>query len=117
MNSERKKHWEKVYETKSPNEVSWTQKKPVTSLEFIKTFGVSKDAKIIDIGGGDSLLVDYLLELGYTNITVLDISALALEKAKARLGEKAGKVIWIVSDITSFQPTTIYDIWHDRATS
>jgi len=116
MNSERKKHWEKVYETKSPNEVSWTQKKPVTSLEFIKKFGVSKDAKIIDIGGGDSMLVDYLLELGYTNITVLDISAIVLEKAKVRLGEKAAKVIWIVSDITSFQPTTTYNIWHDRAT-
>jgi SAM-dependent methyltransferase len=76
---------------------------------------LGKRAKIIDIGGGDSKLVDYLLDQGYENISVLDISTKALEKAKNRLGNKAEKVNWIVSDITDFEPNTQYDIWHDRA--
>lgn len=111
-----KNHWEDVYKTKNPDEVSWTQKKPKCSLDFIHSFGLGKDAKIIDIGGGDSNLIDFLLEEGYTNITVLDISAKALEKAKERLGTNAIKVTWIVTDITEFEPTETYDIWHDRAT-
>jgi SAM-dependent methyltransferase len=115
MNTTNKNHWENVYETKNPDEVSWTQKKPQTSLDFINSCGLSKDAKIIDIGGGDSNLVDFLLEEGYENITILDISAKALEKAKERLGEKSKKITWIVTDITEFQPTETYDIWHDRA--
>jgi len=101
---------------KKPNEVSWTQAIPKTSLAFIRSFNVSKQAKIIDIGGGDSTLVDFLLEDGFENITVLDISAKAIEKAKARLGVKAEKVNWIVSDITAFEPNATYEIWHDRAT-
>lgn len=112
----RKNHWEKVYETKNPEQVSWTQELPKTSLDFISSFEVTKDAKIIDIGGGDSKLVDYLLEKGFENITVLDISGKALEKAKNRLGSKAHKVNWIVSDTTEFEPTITYDVWHDRAT-
>ncbi|MGG5210849.1 class I SAM-dependent methyltransferase [Chryseobacterium sp. MIQD13] len=115
MTDTSKKHWENVYETKNPDEVSWTQKKPQTSLDFIHSFGLGKKAKIIDTGGGDSNLVDFLLEEGYENITVLDISAKALEKAKERLGEKADKVTWITSDITAFEPSETYDIWHDRA--
>ena len=109
-------HWDKVYKTKAPNQVSWTQDIPTTSLNFIHSFGLKKTAKIIDIGGGDSKLVDYLLNEGFENITVLDISAQALEKAKKRLGSKAEKINWIVSDITEFKPTTTFDIWHDRAT-
>nr|WP_315130533.1 class I SAM-dependent methyltransferase [uncultured Flavobacterium sp.] len=116
MDTERKKHWETVYETKSPNEVSWTQEIPKTSLDFIKSLGLSKTAKIIDIGGGDSKLVDFLIEEGFENISVLDISKKALEKAKIRLGDKAQKVNWIISDITEFAPNTTYDVWHDRAT-
>jgi hypothetical protein len=85
-------------------------------LEFIHSFGLAKDAKIIDIGGGDSKLVDYLLDEGFENLTVLDISAQALEKAKQRLGDRAKKINWVVSDITEFQPETVYDVWHDRAT-
>ncbi|KXH85841.1 class I SAM-dependent methyltransferase [Chryseobacterium kwangjuense] len=115
MNDLNKNHWETVYETKNPDEVSWTQEKPETSLELIHSCGLGKDARIIDIGGGDSHLVDFLLEEGYENITVLDISAKALEKVQKRLGEKAGKVTWIVSDITTFEPSETYDIWHDRA--
>ncbi|WP_317619455.1 class I SAM-dependent methyltransferase [Empedobacter stercoris] len=76
---------------------------------------MDKTAKIIDVGGGESKLVDFLLEEGYENISVLDISANALEKAKKRLGDRAKKVNWIVADITEFEPTEQYDVWHDRA--
>lgn len=109
-------YWDKIYSTKQPSEVSWTQEVPKTSLEFIHSFGLKKTAKIIDIGGGDSKLADYLLDEGYENITVLDISAKALEKAKQRLGDKAQKINWIVSDITEFKPDITFDVWHDRAT-
>lgn len=115
MNTENKNHWETVYETKNPDQVSWTQETPTTSLNFIRSFKLPKTARIIDIGGGDSKLVDHLLEEGFENITVLDISEKALEKAKKRLGETAKKVNWIVCDITEFEPTTSFDIWHDRA--
>ena len=115
MNLERKKHWETVYETKNPNEVSWTQEIPKPSLAFIKSFGLARSAKIIDIGGGDSTLVDHLLNEGFENITVLDISERSLEKARLRLGEKGKSITWIVSDILDFEPTETYDIWHDRA--
>jgi SAM-dependent methyltransferase len=111
-----KKHWETVYKTKDPNQVSWTQDVPKTSLDFIHSFGLTKAAKIIDIGGGDSKLVDYLLDEGFENITVLDISAQALDKAKKRLGKKAEKINWVVSDITEYKPKQTFDIWHDRAT-
>jgi len=116
MISNRKNHWETVYETKNPEEVSWTQKSPKTSIDIIQSFKLSKSAKIIDVGGGDSKLVDYLINEGFENITVLDISSKSLEKAKIRLGEKASKVTWIVSDITEFDPKNTYDVWHDRAT-
>jgi len=116
MEFDRTKHWETVYKTKNPDQVSWTQEKPKTSLDFIHSFGLEKTAKIIDIGGGDSKLADYLLDEGYENITVLDISANALEKAQNRLGHRADKINWVVSDITKFEPNTTYDIWHDRAT-
>ncbi|MBD3905330.1 class I SAM-dependent methyltransferase [Chryseobacterium sp. Ch-15] len=118
MNSEKqnyKDHWENVYETKNPNEVSWTQKVPQTSLNLIEKVSKDKSSKIIDIGGGDSNLVDFLLEKGFKNISVLDISAKALEKAKTRLGAQAENVDWIVTDITEFKTNTEYDIWHDRA--
>ncbi|MES2726466.1 MAG: class I SAM-dependent methyltransferase [Bacteroidota bacterium] len=111
----RKKHWEDIYLTKNLNEVSWYQPTPTTSLEFIKQFNIPTTAKIIDIGGGDSFLVDNLLDLNYQDITVLDISEAALNRAKQRLGNRAGKVKWIVADVTSFRPTEQYDFWHDRA--
>lgn len=112
---ERKAHWETVYENKSPNEVSWTEEIPQTSLDFIHSFGDDKSVSIIDIGGGDSRLVDCLLDEGYTNISVLDISEKALDRAKIRLGDLANNVNWIVSDITEFKPESTFDIWHDRA--
>ncbi|HJD86662.1 MAG TPA: class I SAM-dependent methyltransferase [Empedobacter falsenii] len=115
MNNDKKAHWEHIYDVKTPQEVSWTQEKPETSLNFIQSFSVDKTAKIIDVGGGESKLVDFLLEEGYENVSVLDISANALEKAKKRLGDRAKKVNWIVADITEFEPTEQYDVWHDRA--
>ncbi len=111
-----KNYWDKIYQTKLPNEVSWTQDIPRTSLDFIHGFGLSKKARIIDIGGGDSRLAECLLVEGYQDITVLDISEKALERAKVRLGQNAGKINWIVSDIIEFKPAEAYDIWHDRAT-
>ena len=111
----KKEHWENIYSNKQMNEVSWFQQEPTTSLELIQKNTQSKDDAIIDIGGGDGFLVDNLLEMGYTNITVLDISANAINKAKERLGINADKVKWIVSDITEFIPAEQYDIWHDRA--
>jgi len=112
---DRKKHWENIYETKALNEVSWYQPSPTTSLEFIKENTNTLEDKIIDVGGGDSFLVDHLLNLDYTNITVVDISAKAIERAKTRLKDKALKVTWIVADVADFSPTEEYDIWHDRA--
>lgn len=115
MISDIKLHWETVYNTKSPDQVSWTQKNPKTSLNFITSFQLPKEASIIDIGGGDSLLVDFLLEEGYSNITVLDISGKALERAQKRLGSKAKLVTWIESNVIDFTPEKKYDVWHDRA--
>lgn len=110
-----KEHWEKIYETKEESDFSWFQLYPKTSIEFINLFNLPKDAKIIDIGGGDGHLVDALIELGYTNIYVLDISAKAIQRAKVRLGDKAEIVKWIVSDIIDYQPDVEFDFWHDRA--
>ncbi len=98
-----------------PNEVSWTEEVPTVSMLFIHKFNVPKDAQIIDIGGGDSKLVDHLLKEGFTNVTVLDISAAAIERAKKRLGKDAHKVTWIIQDILEFHPIHTYDLWHDRA--
>ena len=116
MEGNSKAHWEQVYQTKSPEQVSWTQAVPQTSLDLIQSFALPKTANIIDIGGGDSNLVDHLLQAGYINLTILDISAAALEKAKLRLGKQAARVKWIVTDIAEFQPEENYDLWHDRAT-
>ncbi len=111
----KKQHWENVFATKAETEVSWFQSYPKTSVEFLELFHLPLDANIIDVGGGDSHFVDALLEKGFQNIYVLDISANAIERAKKRLGDKATKVNWIVSDITDFAPKIKFDFWHDRA--
>lgn len=108
-------HWENIYKTKTLTEVSWYQPHPKSSLRLIAQANLDKSAAIIDIGGGDSFLVDYLLREGYTNISVLDISAQALQRAQNRLGKQAELVDWIVADITQFQPQKTYAFWHDRA--
>ena len=110
------KHWNNLYLENNSAELSWTQNKPVNSLQLIEHINLAKNACIIDVGGGDSLLVDYLLDMGYQNITVLDISAIAIEKAKKRLKEKAKLVNWVVSDILNYKPDRKFDLWHDRAT-
>ena len=110
-----KEHWDKIYTTKTPEEVSWTEDYPQMPIELIAQFDVPKVTKIIDIGGGDSRLVDVLLDLSYNNITVLGISESAIDRAKARLGQKAEQVKWIISDILDFSPAESYDLWHDRA--
>ena len=110
-----KTHWDTIYEVKPETDFSWFQLYPTTSIEFIQLFSLPKEAHIIDIGGGDSHFVDALLELGYSNLYVLDISPKAIERAKARLGDKAQAVHWIVSDITDFNPGIRFDFWHDRA--
>jgi len=116
MEFSRQKHWDTIYKSTDTLKASWAQEVPLVSLQFIQSFGMSKEASIIDIGGGDSKLVDFLLDCGYENITVLDISAQALMKSKNRLGNRARKVKWIQEDITEFSHNATYDIWHDRAT-
>lgn len=115
MKYDAKEHWENVWTTKKSNEVSWYQEYPQTSINLILPTNPSKDAKIIDVGGGDSNLAETLFDLGFKNITVLDISANALERAKKRLGNKSGMITWIESDILEFENDNRYDIWHDRA--
>jgi 2-polyprenyl-3-methyl-5-hydroxy-6-metoxy-1,4-benzoquinol methylase len=113
--STRQAHWEGVYTTKGEKEVSWYQDNPAPSLDLIALTGVSKQASIVDIGGGASRLVDQLLAQGFERLTVLDLSAAALDAAKTRLGEKAAKVRWEVADITTWESPGSYDLWHDRA--
>ena len=110
-----KEHWEDVWTRKKSNEVSWYQKYPKTSIDLILSTNSSKDAKIIDVGGGDSNLADKLLDLGFKKITVLDISSKALERSKERLGKKADSINWIDCDIREFDSDKRYDVWHDRA--
>ena len=107
MTYDAKEHWEHIYQTKNPEEVSWYQEKPKTSLNLIAETDIDKDARIIDIGAGDSGLVDNLIALGFRNITVLDISSNA--------GDRANDVKWIVSDLREFETNDRYGIWHDRA--
>ena len=115
----RQAHWENVYTTKGENEVSWFQESPAPSLELIVQAGATSNSAIIDIGGGASRLVDHLVEQGFEDVTVLDLSGAALAAAKSRLesqlGASAGRVNWIVADATTFEPVKPYDIWHDRA--
>lgn len=111
-----KNYWDNIYKSKSETDVSWFQGVPRKSLELISELNLNPDDSIIDIGGGDSHLVDHLLDIGFKNLSVLDISSAALKKAKERLGERAGQVKFIASDITKFQPTEKYKLWHDRAT-
>lgn len=113
--STRSAHWENVYATKGETEVSWFQDSPAISLALIRDANPDPTATIIDIGGGASRLVDALLREGYRSLAALDLSANALEAARARLGPAASNVDWIVSDVTTWRPTRPYDVWHDRA--
>lgn len=110
-----KAHWEEVYTTKDEAGLSWFQDNPALSLELMETVQPPKDAAIIDIGGGASRLADALLDRGFRHITVLDISAAALDLSALRLGRRASKVHWIVDDIREWEPAQRFDVWHDRA--
>jgi len=111
----RKDHWEQVYSEKKSSEVSWFQQRPDVSLALIQATGIDATARFIDIGGGASTLVDFLLDAGYQELSVLDIAHSAIAQAKRRLGERADKVKWIECDITKFSPAIAFDLWHDRA--
>lgn len=108
-------HWENVFSTKGEKEVSWYQHYPQTSVDFIEGLKLTKEAKIIDVGGGDSYLIDALLEKGYSNLYLLDISAKAIERIQKRLGERSKQVTFIVSDVLDFNTDVNFDLWHDRA--
>jgi len=109
-------YWDKVSQTKRQDELSWYQQRPSHSLELIAELGLSANDKIIDVGGGDSNLVDHLIDAEFKNITILDISAIALEKLKIRLGSSAQNLKFIATDIIKFSPQEKYKLWHDRAT-
>lgn len=113
--SDRTTHWQNVYATKGEAEVSWFQDSPAISLEMIRAANPDRAAAIIDIGGGASRLVDALLQDGYRNLAVLDLSANALDVAKKRIGPTASTVDWIVADATTWRPAKTWDVWHDRA--
>lgn len=115
MEINKKQHWENVFATKKETEVSWYQKKPETSLQFFERNNIPKTAKILEIGGGDSYLIDNLLEQDYESLTLLDISENAIERIKKRLGEKSEKVRFVVSDILDFSSIEKFDVIHDRA--
>jgi 2-polyprenyl-3-methyl-5-hydroxy-6-metoxy-1,4-benzoquinol methylase len=114
-NIERHHHWENVYQSKGERDVSWFQESPEISLDLIRATGANVDSSIIDIGGGASRLVDALLDEGFAAITVLDLSEKALATAKARLGARSASIKWIAADVTTWEPTQTYDVWHDRA--
>jgi ubiquinone/menaquinone biosynthesis C-methylase UbiE len=114
--TERKQHWEKVYETKADQEVSWYQEVPTTSLDLIESLILDKTKSIIDIGGGNSNLTSELLKKGFTDLSVLDISAKSIERTQTKIGDKSKEIQWFVSDVLDFEPTKKYDLWHDRAT-
>ena len=111
-----RQHWERVYRTKQPTQVSWYAPHLETSLRLIGDATPDREAAIVDVGGGEATLVDDLLDRGYRHVSVLDVSATALDVAKARLGERAGAVDWVCGDVAVFPfPRHHYDVWHDRA--
>ena len=111
----KKEHWESVFSQKQQTEVSWHQPVPKSSIDFFESNSVPKDATIIDVGSGDSYFIDYLVNNGYQNVYALDIPEHALNRLKIRLGDKANRVNWIVSDVLDFKTPVTFDYWHDRA--
>ena len=115
MTMSRKEHWEHVYETKSPTELSWFQAVPSKSMAMIRETGVPTEAPIIDVGAGVSSLVDVLRNSDYSNVTVLEIANSAIAESRARLGSAASEVKWISADVLEWAPMGRYYVWHDRA--
>lgn len=108
-------HWDRVYGERREDEVSWFQARPGTSLDLVARTGAGQDARIVDVGGGASRLVDALLDAGYRDVVVVDIAASALAQAKARLAARASRVRWVTADVTRWEPEAPFDVWHDRA--
>jgi ubiquinone/menaquinone biosynthesis C-methylase UbiE len=115
VDTDSKAHWEAVYATKGEVAVSWYQAEPRLSLELIRAVAPADGGRIIDVGGGASVLVDRLLDLPFERIAVLDIAETALSKARSRLGERAKRVEWIKADVTEIEDVGTFDVWHDRA--
>ncbi len=115
MSFDRKAHWEKIYREKREDETSWFQPRPETSLTLIEASGEKPQSPLIDVGGGASRLVDHLLETGWQDLTVLDISSAALETSRQRLGERAKAVQWLEADLLEAELPGPWRIWHDRA--
>ncbi len=112
---ERREHWERVYSTKGERDVSWFEAVPAISLQLMESAGLSTGTCVLDVGGGESRLVDALVSRGLTCLAVLDVSDAALERARARLGDAAGLPTWIAADVTGDWSLKPMDIWHDRA--
>jgi len=106
--------WESVYQANRVDGVSWYQDEPVVSLQLVNRLGIHKNAKVIDIGGGASVLVDFLLSAGFSDLTVLDISSSALRASQERVGPNA-RVTWLVHNLLTWEPAHGFDLWHDRA--
>lgn len=115
MSMSRKEHWDHVFETKGPTELSWFQPVPSRSMAMIRDTGVPAEAPIIDIGAGVSTLVDVLLSSDYSNISVLEISNSAIAECRMRIGDDASKVKWLQTDVLEWTPKGRYYLWHDRA--
>jgi SAM-dependent methyltransferase len=114
-NTDTKAHWEEIYSTTLITGVSWYQDEPRRSLELIRAVAPAAGGRLIDVGGGTSVLVDRLLDRRFERIAVLDVSEIALRKARSRLGERARRVQWIIADVTETQDVGTFDVWHDRA--
>lgn len=111
---DRKQHWENVYQTKTDQDVGWYQDNPETSLKLVEKYGKRKDSQIIDVGGGNSHLSRILMSMGYTNLTILDLSSHALKRSQSRI-KNAHQLKWIETDVLSFEAKQQFQIWHDRA--
>jgi len=112
---DRRAHWDKVYQSKVSEELTWYQARPETSLRLIESASLDSDARILDVGGGTSTLVDHLLDLGYRKLGVLDVSPVVLQRAQRRLGSRGSSIEWLEADVTRFEPSHSWDVWHDRA--
>lgn len=115
LQMDRRAHWDQVWRTRKPEQVRWYQPEPRVSLELIAAAGIAQNAGIIDVGGGASVLADRLLDLGYTNLAVLDIAGAAMQVSRSRLGARAAAIAWHEADVTTFEPPRRYALWHDRA--
>lgn len=115
MTENRKAHWDGVYGATTENQLSWHKDDPQVSLDFVRIAGATEQSSVIDIGGGTSRFVGSLLAMGLRDVTILELSRVALDASRDRLGAKGDTVTWIAADITRRAPDRTYDLWHDRA--